>query len=418
MNLKNKHALILDLGLFTEVAVCFARNFGSVKYFIPNYEAFKKPFKDKIGEGLEGVERIQEEEFWKEVDKADMIFVPDITCSGTVEYLRKYEYPVAGVGYAERLEIDRWYARTVQKNNNLPVQETVKIKGMDALEEFFKSHKNYWVKMDNSFRDVSESFLHVDWKSSESRFYYIAHMIGPYKDEVLFLCEEELSGVEPGLDGVTFDGELIYPTMAGYEEKGAGYIGRVYKTEADLPNAFKMIHEGLSPEFKKFKARFFYSVEFKIDKDRVPFPIDVTMRLAAPGVAAILTELITNFSEFCYGLATGVKVTPLMPHKYVAGIVMESSEATKTWLNVTFPKELRQWVKLRMAIKHGGDYYAAPGFDSVCCVIALGNTIKEVVDLAKERAKEVHGTRLNANVGEFEELQNKVSEGKKYGIDF
>ncbi len=416
MNLHNKHVLILDLGLFPECGVRFAQDFASVKYYNPNYEAFKKPFKDKIGEGLEGIERVTD--FWKHIDNSDMIFIPDNSCTDIVEYLKRYEYPVAGVGEAEKLENDRWYARTVQKNNNLPVQETVKIKGMDELKEFLKSHKNYYVKMDNSFRDVSESFLHQDWKSSESRFYYIAHMIGPYKDDVIFICEEMLPGVEPGLDGCTWEGDLFYPTLCGYEKKGAGYIGRVYKTESDLPNAMKMIHEGISSEFKKFKTRFFYSVEFKIDKDRVPYIIDLTQRLAAPGVAAIQLELIKNYSEFCYGLATGNKINPIMIHKYAAAMAMESSEANKTWLNVTFPKEMRQWIKFRMAIKHGIDYYAAPGFDSVCTVIALGDSIKSVVDLAKERAKEVKGTSLNANVGEFEELQNEISVGKTYGIDF
>lgn len=418
MNLKNKHVLLWDLGLFGECGVRFARDFASVKYFVPNFEAFKKPFKDKIGEGLEGVERIQEEDFWKEVDKADMIFIPDNTCAGIVEYLKEHEYPVAGVGAAEKLEINRWYARTVQKNNNMPVQETVKIKGMDALEEFLKSHKEYFVKMDNSFRDVSESFYHQDWKASQTRFFYIANMIGPYMDDVLFICEEKLPGVEPGLDACTWEGELIYPTMTGYEKKGAGYIGRVFKTESDLPKAYKILHDGVASEFKKFKTRFFYSVEFMIDKDRVPFPIDWTMRKAAPGVAAIETELIDNYSEFCCGLATGVKINPVMKYKYAAGISMESSEASKTWLNVTFPKEIRQWVKLRMAIKHDSDFYAAPGFDSVCCVIALGNSIKEVVDLAKERVKEVKGTCLNANIGEFEDLQKDIQKGKEFGVDF
>ena len=52
MNLKNKHALVYDLGLFTENALRLIRDFSSVKYFCPWQEAFSEPFKLKINEGV------------------------------------------------------------------------------------------------------------------------------------------------------------------------------------------------------------------------------------------------------------------------------------------------------------------------------------------------------------------------------
>jgi len=417
-NLSKKQALIFDMGLFTEVAVRFARDFGSVKYFNPNYESFPKPFKEKTGEGLEGVERIGEVEFWDSLDKADIIMFPDNTCAGIVEYLKRYEYPVCGVGYAEKLEINRWYGRTVQKDNGLPIQETHKITGMKALEEFCKTHKNYFIKMDNSFRGVSESFHHKNWKYSEPRIDSISQKITPYKEDVVFICEEKLGGIETGYDSIVFDGEQLFPMTGGYERKGVGYIARIYDKEADLPDAFKTIHSGLEPEFKKCKTRFFYSTEIKIDKDRVPYLIDPTLRCAAPGVNAIQLELISNYSEVCYGLAVGIKVNPIMKHKYAAAMALESSEAKDGWLNVTFPKEMRQWVKLRMAINHGGDYYAVPGFDSICSVVALGDSIKDVVNTVKERVKEIHATGIEADVGDFEAIIDDVNLGKQYGISF
>jgi hypothetical protein len=64
-------------------------------------------------------------------------------------------------------------------------------------------------------------------------------------------------------------------------------VERVYRTRADLPYAAAWIDEGLAPEFKKAKTRFFYSAEFRIGLSRTPYLIDPTVRLAAPGVAAI-----------------------------------------------------------------------------------------------------------------------------------
>ena len=215
-----------------------------------------------------------------------------------------------------------------------------------------------------------------------------------------FICEELLSGVEPGLDGITFDGDLLYPTMGGYERKGSGYIGRVYRTEEEVPEALRAIHEGFSPEFQKCTTRFFYSTEVKIDKDRVPYLIDPTIRLAAPGVAAIQCELIENYSEVVYGLATGEKVNPIMKHKYAAAVSMESSEAAKNFVNISFPKDMRQWVKLRMADQAQGDYYSVPPFDSLGAVIAFGETVREAISAVKERVKQVEAISLNIDLGD------------------
>jgi len=233
-----------------------------------------------------------------------------------------------------------------------------------------------------------------------------------------FICEELLPGVEPGIDGATWEGDLIFPTQCGYERKGSGYIGRVYRREDELPEAMRVIHEGFAPEFAKYKTRFFYSTEIKIDKDRVPYLLDPTIRLAAPGVAAIQTELIENYSEVVYGFATGERVDPVMKHKYCAAVSMESSEASKTFVNITFPKEMRQWVKLRMAVKHKGDYYSVPPFDSMGVVISLGDSIRSCVEEVKERIKEVEAISLNTDLAGLDELERDIQEGKAYGINF
>ncbi len=390
MNLSNKHALVYDLGLFTENALRLLRDCAEVLYFVPWADAFPEPFKAKIGDGLDGMERVRS--FEEHLDGADFIFVPDTLCAGMVEWLKKHEYPVAGAGAAEKLELDRWYGRMRQKENGLPVQETHRIKGVTALRKFIRDYKNYFIKID-LFRGIEESFKHIDEHQTESTVDKIAYRLGPYKEDVVFICEELLEGVEPGIDAITWEGEMIFPAALGYEGKGSGVIERVYRTQTDLPDAARWIDEGLAPEFRRAKTRFFYSAEFKIGASRTPYLIDPTIRLAAPGVAAIQTELFENYTEVIYGLATGEKTAPAITHKYAAALALDSQVARGAWVNIGFPKELRRWLKLRMAVRKGEDYYCVPGFESAGTVIGFGDTVREAVDLVKARAKQVKGKR-------------------------
>jgi phosphoribosylamine-glycine ligase len=407
--------LVYDLGLFTEQALRLLRDSASVKYFVNWADAFPEATKAKIGEGLDGLERV--EWFWDEVDKCDAIFIPDTHCQDITEFLKSKGYPVAGAGRSERIELDRWYGRNLQVKNGLPVQETHKIVGVTDLKEFLTNHKNYFVKID-TFRGVTESFRHYDWKDTEGEIEYLIHKVGPYKEDVVFTVEELIDGIEPGFDGITFDGETLYPTMCGYEMKGAGYISRTYKNEGELPAPLKQVNDGLSPEFKKNKTRFFVSTEIKLTKDKVPFLIDPTIRLAAPGTSAVQTEIIENYTDVVYGLATGNKVDPIIKYKYGAAVCFQSARADKRWVNVTFPKQDRQWIKFRMGTKKGNDYYACPGFDSICTVIGLGNTIPEAVDLVKERSKGVHAAGLDPDTSGLDEIVKKIQEGKPLGVNF
>ena len=415
IDLSKKKALVLDLGLFTENACRIGRDVAECFYWTNWADPFPEAFQVKIGEGLEGIERVTS--YHEYLDKVDLIFVPDTLFAEEVEWLKAHEYPVAGAGASERLELDRWYGRMVQKDNDLPTQETYKIQGIEALRKFTKDHKHFWVKID-AIRGLEETWSYEDEKDCEQTIDNIAAKLGPYKDEIKFICEEKLDGKEPGLDGVTFDGELLYPTMIGYEGKSVGVIERVYRRPDDLPEPAKMVAEGFAPEFKKNKTRFFFSFEFIVGKDKAPFVIDPSIRLAAPGVCAIQSELFENYTEVIYGLATGQKIRPVIKWKYAAAAAMESSAAEKNWVNVNIPPEIRQWVKLRTAVKHGKEYYALPGLDSLGTVIGFGNTVDEALNLVEERAEQVTAKRINRGIDDLKKMKKDIEEGKQNGIDF
>lgn len=416
MNLKNAKVLVCDIGgLFPETAVRIARDVGSVDYFCEWREAFVGITRAKIGDGLEGVRRIDHYE--QALDDADLIFVPDTMTGSLVEWLKKHDYPVCGAGSAEKIELDRWYGRNLQKKNDLPVQETHRIIGVEALSKFLKENKNYYVKID-CYRETLESFKHTDWKSSEQQVDELAFKLGPYKYDFPFTVEEILDGKEPGIDGITFDGNLMYPTQGGYESKGVGIIERTYRDSKELPAALHMVNEGLSSEFNKHKTRFFFSLEMKIGNDKIPYIIDPTIRLAAPGTSAIQTEAIQNYTAVIYGLATGNPIQPVIQEKYWAAVAGESSHADKRWLNVEFPKELRQFIKFRMGAKKNGEFYACPGFPSICTVIGSGDTIDAAIGQVKERSEQVKAAGLHFDVDGLSKLKDEINEGKKLGVNF
>ena len=411
-----KNILVIDIGgLFTEDAVRFARDNNNVKYFCEWREAFAGITRAKIGDGLEGIERVDNYE--SHLDRSDLIWIPDTMCASLTEFLKAHDYPVAGAGAAEKLENNRWYGRTRQIANGLAGQETHKIPGVPLLREFLQKNENYYVKID-AYRETLESFKHTDYDSSEQELDDLSLKLGPYKDDFDFIVEKIMPGKEPGIDGITFDGELLYPAMCGYEEKGVGIIERVYNSEKEMPAALLEINRGFAPEFKKHKTRFYFSVEMKMHKDKIPYPIDLTIRKAAPGTSAIQNEAIDNYTEVAVGLATGVKVNPIVKKKYYGAVSGESSKAEKRWLNIKFPKDMRRWVKFRMAVRRNKLYYACPGFPSVVTVVSEGDTIDQVINDLKDKVKEIKAASLNFDTKGLDDIKQNIQEGKLLGINF
>ncbi len=413
--LSNKTCLVWDWGLFTEQAARLARDLAKVYYYVPWESAFPKIENSLIGQDFDGLIRVSD--FWKYVDKVDFIFIPDNLTGGLVEFLKAKGYKVAGPGQAEILELNRVFGRKIQKNLGLPTQKTFVLKGLQNLREFLrKSKEQYFVKL-NTFRGTIETFRHIDWESSEPLLDHIAYETGPEQHILEFLAEEILDGIESGGDHIFFENEILYPTMYGFELKGAGYIGKIVN-ENEYPKVLKIIDDKLKVILQKLNYRFFYSTEVIVTKDKKSYLIDPCIRLAAPVVSALQTEIIENYTEVVYGLATGEKVIPKYKAKYGGGVAFESEWAQNHWLKVSFPKELRQWIKFRMASKFGDAYYAVPGFTSICSIIAIGNSPEEVIEQVKERSEYVKAYLLEKNLSGLEKIKEIIKDAKNYGIIF
>jgi hypothetical protein len=417
VDLSNKKCLVYDFGLFTEVANKLGEKFGKVHYFVPWTEAFPKAIKSLIGEGFENMERIKY--FWDYVDEADLIVFPDTHCSDIVNFLRDKGYPVAGVGDAEELELDRIKGRKEQEKAGLPTQQTDVVKGLTKLEKFLKEHKKVVIKL-NTYRGDVETWSQDDWEDSEPKIARLKVEWGPKGEELNFVIEEKLDGIEPGLDGILYKGEVVSPTMVGFEIKGAGYIGKVYDYK-DVPEGIKLISDKMAPVFKKLNYSFWMSSELILTKQRKGFFIDPCLRLAAPVPNAVQQEMIKNYAEVFWGMGHDEKVIPEYTAKYGGGASFYSSFVEEgNWARIKFDKKNRQWIKFREACCYGGNYWAVPKASTICSVIGTGDTPEEVIEKIQEISKSVKavGSNIDKSSADFVELRSELAEVKKYGIEF
>ncbi len=407
---------VYDLGIFTEQAMAVAKAVGECEYFTPWTEAFPDMPKSRIGDGLPGLKRIKH--FFKDLDKVDWVYVTDTYCGDIVCDCRKTGIPVAGAGIpATDLESKRWETRALQAEGNFPTQETHQIFGITNLRKWGQDKKNYIIKIDE-YRGLAESFKWYDYKRVKNKLDRIAWKAGPYADKIPFIAEEMLKGIEPGWDGITFNGADLYPTLVGYEQKGSGYISRTYESEKDVPLSLRTMTDILRPTFKANGTRMFYSIEGIIDKQGIPFMIDPTIRHAAPGTSALQTEIIENFAEVVAGLAFNVQIDPKIRYKYGAAVCFDSEEANENWLCLDIPKNLKDRCKLRMAVRVDGDYYAVPGFDSIVTVVGMSNSIKDAVQQVKDVRKEIYAMGLSDDMSGLDDIVKDIEEGKKFGVNF
>jgi len=406
--------LVYDYGLCTSHAQKLAEQGNMVFYYVPWQDAFPQSTKALIGEGLEGLHRITN--FWDYVNKVDYIVFFDNYCGDLVDYLRKKGYRVFGAGRAEQLELDRIKQKDILKTVGLPVGEYKIIHGLSALREYLKENRDKYIKI-NAFRGDVETFHHKDYKSSLPLLDHIAYKLGIKQEELDFIIEDTIPGVEPGYDGFVVDGKYPEITMYGYELKGAGYIGRVV-LDAGLPPAIKEVNTKLAPFFRATKARTIFSTEIRVGKDRKGYLIDPCVRAPMPVPSAIEIEIYKNFSDIILNAAEGKMIKPQPIAKYGVGVSLESEWAENHWLEITIPEEIRQWVKLRMAVKLENKYYAAPGFTSICSVIGLGNTIDEAAEKCKKRVEMVDAYMLDKDTSGIDKIKEIIDEGRKYGINF
>ena len=281
-------------------------------------------------------------------------------------------------------------------------------------------YHNILVRRNKKICWTGNTWAQDDFEDSEPKIARLKIEWGPKGEELDFVVEELIDGTEPGLDGVLYHGEMLSPTLLGYEKKGCGYIAKVVKYE-NVPKSLKDVNDKFAPIYKELDYNFWNSTEVIVTKKREGFLIDPCNRLAAPCTNAVQQELISNYSEIWYGMATGEKVIPKYKARYGGGAAFYSQFVEEgNWARVLFDKKDRDWIKFRETAKIGGHYWAVPKASTVCSIVAIANSVDDVIGQIQERSKSVKavGSNLDKSSADFTDIKEELAESSKYGIEF
>lgn len=416
-NLKNKVALVIDNGLFVDVALKLSEQFGKVLYWSPWQSAFPSSSKMLPGDGFDEIERIK----WRAdaMEKADVIVYPDVYYGDEQAMLDKKGYRIWGSRKGESLELNRVAAKKMMKSIGLPVGPYAVIHGLEELRAYLKDHSNVWVKL-SANRGDAETFHVERYDLIEPRLDELEHRLGAKKTIIEFIVEDSIEpAVEFGYDGFTIDGQWPVRTFFGLERKDLGFIGKVIEYDY-FPAVMKHPNTMLEPFFAQNKYRGWYSSELRITDKDTAYLIDPCCRAASPP-HEIYLEIFDNWPEIVWNGSAGEMTEPNATAQYGVCAMIHSAWATKNWLPVRFPESIRRFVKLRNHCRIDGVDYFVPQPDSdlpeIGAVVGLGNTLEEAKQHLLDNAAQVEGYDLDIKTDCIESAEEEIEEAKQYGID-
>jgi len=426
INLKEKSILVLDNGLFFEVALRLADFYGKVYYYTPWQSAYPKMDLAVIGSEWKNgkmlntfdgknVERIEEPYSYLPI--IDICYCTDIYYGEFAELLRTAGIPSISAGNAEFLETDRYKTFTEMKSLGMDVPNTIRIIGIEKLKQHLKSVKNKWVKI-SKYRAEFETFHHVEFYLTEPLLNEIQVNLGPLKDITEFIVVDDIEAdVEEGIDTYTVHGELPSVVSTGCEIKDTSYAMKLVKTDS-ISKGNKKVNEKFNRLLKKHKYQGFYSTEVRTTKDNKNYLIDPCCRHGLPSTFSYI-ELFDNFGEIVWGIANGEMINPIYKHEYGMELLISTRWDSGIQQSIYFPEKYRKNIKLLKPLKIDGKYYVnIKGFYFIASIIATGNSHEECAKKIKEIADSIKGYQLDIKTEGLDEAieafntMEKISKNK------
>lgn len=415
--LENVTCMVVDLGLFVELAAVLGKSFKKVYYCNPSWvRPFPKLNDAKIGEGIEGIAEVCLSPF-EHFDEVDLYVFPDVGHGRMQTYLESVGKAVWGARMAEELEFYRDDCKKLMKKLGMEVGPYKMVTGVEELRKYLKANKDQWVKVDR-WRGHFETFEAKDYNLVEPRIDEIEHEIGAWKTELKFTVEANLPDkFEVAVDAYTIDGKLPGSMLYGVEIKDLGYAGKLVSYES-VPEALKLFDRKMSDTFAKYKARSFYSPETRVGKDQVPYMIDLCIRAPSPP-NELYQVFYKNLAEIIWKGANGEIVSPTPASEWGVEILIHSPWATENWQPIEFPKEFREFVKLRNAVKVNGKLYVMPQvtkLPEVGAIVGYGSSLQDAEKMATEIADSIQGYFLEIPKDSLARAEEEIEKAKEFGL--
>lgn len=414
-DLNTKTAMVIDGGLFIELARTLSKSFKKVYYFMNWVNAFPKSNQFIVGEGIEGIERVHY--MWDYFDEIDIFIFPDVYYGDLQNFLVSIGKKVWGGRKGEEMELYRDDMKRHMKDIGLYVTPYKKIKGIDALREYLKEHDNVYVKQDTTRGDF-ETFKSENYKMSEPRLDELEHNLGAVKHIKEFIVEKEYgNAVESGIDTYTIDGKYPTKTFVGIEVKDLGMNGRMMPYDK-ISKKITGFNDTIAGTLKKYNYRGFISTEVRISKDKPPYMLDLCARSSSP-CSELYQLMYTNISDIIWYGAQGYMIDPTYDEEYGVEVMIHSSWADRNWQAISFPEKYRDNIKLRNACKINGEYYCVPQaveLPEVGAIVATGNTLEEAIEKVKKIADTVKGYYLEIKIDAIDKGNEEFAKLESFGV--
>lgn len=407
--------LIYDYGNYVYLAETLAKKFKKVYLRIPWEKSFPKENDYIIGQGLDNVEKVDNE--WNVFDEIDIWIFTDLHQGDYQMRLKSQGKYVFGSAKGEIMENRRDAFEAILRDEGLKVGDGENITGFSNLVEYLKEHDDLYIKS-NTFRGDHETWHHENYDLSEPVLDELNHSLGIAKEKELFLAKEPIEDVvEIGYDGFTILGEYPDKTIFGIEIKDAGYACVVTDYE-DLPEIIKTLNNKLSKYFKKYKYTGWYSSEVRAINDKEGYPTDQTCRFAEPPFS-LASEMIKNIDECIYDVSRGTIPDLYFDYKYGVQLNIKSGWAKDEKQAIYYPDEIKDFVKIKNKLVLDGVVYHLPMGDKneiIGSVIAMSNDLDDALLEVKYRASQIKGYDISINTSTLEDIKKTIDKLKSKKI--
>ena len=416
---KEKTVCVVDSGYCVDLAVALSKRFKKVYYYTEWKQGAIPPLNYYyIGRGVKGIEKI--ESYLPYINKIDLFIFTEVYTGEEQQHLLNLGKLVYGCRNGEELELDRELFLDKLKELELKTPQYNVVVGFDNLRDYLSKNTRIWVKI-SKLRGFTETFFSPDYELIETFIDELEHKAGGMKDEIRFICFDELSDMpEIGYDTMYSNG---YPDvfMCGIEVKDAGYCS-VMKKYNDIPEPLKIIADKFDDVLNGYDYKGSVSTEVRIDDELNPYFLDMACRGGFPPTPTQVFNY-KNLAEIYWGVANGEAVSPKYDKPYCVEVIIQTEWGMNNFLPIRVPKEIRKNVFLKNYFMRDGVkdvYYIVPTFnlEQIGSVIANGYTLDEAIENVKELCSKVEGIKISFPLDAIGKTQKQIGKLESLGINF
>ena len=419
MGISHSKVLVFSRGYHEYISEALAKQAAEVWSFTPILGQQPRSREDMIGQGLPGVEKIDDFEAYK--DKADLIVFPGEFDGEVCDRMWKEGRRAFGSGLSAEFEIDRKLFLNTLKKVGLPSIKTYLAEGFDDAIAYFKKRGDItlWVKTPYCRGD----FDTIKFESLNTFMSWINVMkvnLGEGASaKIELLIQDDFpikgGGVESGGDRYIVRGVRTPKGFIGYERKDAGYI---YRVTDDFPQVVDEIDKKMEPMFKEKGYSGAWSSEFRINKDGVRRFTDATCRFGSPPSQGVVASYST-FPQDVFDVANGDMPEMKEVDSHGAIIILTSWFNQEHEICVEYPKEIEDNVKLQHTYIHDKKHYCLPndakdGYFGA--VVATASSAEKAAKKVNEIAGQVKCVGLEYSEINIREMKETIKDGEAFGI--